>query len=120
MIKNDALRAYADLLENTGFDIYEPRGTWNFFVYSQPVDGVECFGIVQYEGRFLGAEGFQHTMPIKPSREHGSSMWVEGVKDEATVEAANAVAQPSNYNRLVGTHKNYRDPRDDDGRFTKR
>lgn len=115
MIRNDALREYADLLHDNGFAIYEPGGTWDFFLYSQVIDGQECFGTVQYDR----IDGIAHHMPIKPSRENGSSMWVQGVPDEFTVEAARAVAQPANFNPLVGHQRNYRDERDL-ARFTRR
>lgn len=90
---------------------------------------VECFGTVQLG--YFG--GFSHSMPIKPSREHGSSMWVAGVPDSTpdqydrgtmndgdplTVEAARKVASYRNSNPLVGTQRNYRDARSID-RYTK-
>lgn len=119
-IKDDGLKAYAHLLESNGFAIYEPtpsgytRGT--YFTYSRVVDGQECFGTVQSED--FG--GYTHTMPIKPSREHGSSMWVAGLPGQddnsndgsyevLTVEAAQMVARPFNTNPLVGKQANYKD-----------
>ena len=106
MIKNDALREYADLLAANGFAIYEPSGRWGeYFMYSQVVDGQECFGTVQYDR----IDGFEHHMPIKPSVENGSSMFVAGVPNELTVEAARKVAQPANHNHLVGSQRNYED-----------
>jgi hypothetical protein len=107
-IKDAVLREYAELLAKNGFTIYEPKGVWEYFVYSRMVDGRECFGSVQRGGAL---EGYQHHMPIKPSKEHGSSMFVEDVPDELTIEAATAVASPRNYNKLVGSHENYRDDR---------
>ena len=123
MIKDQGLRAYAQLLADHGFTIYEPTGAiGTYFTYSRVVDGQECFGTVQVEGpgRFFG--GYSHTMPIKPSIEHGSSMWVanlpgqdddsnDGSYDVLTVEAARMVARPTNYNPLVGTQRNYKDER---------
>lgn len=113
MIKDDGLRAYADLLERNGFTIYESKNsTFDYFVYSRVVDGRECFGSVQsdrYNGGGRPFGGYSHTMPIKPSVKNGSSMWVEGVPDELTVEAAMAVARPTNHNHLVGTQENYED-----------
>ncbi|AVD99659.1 hypothetical protein HWB51_gp041 [Mycobacterium phage Cuke] len=107
MIRNDALREYSNLLEANGFAIYESKDpTFDYFVYSRMVDGRECFGSVSYD-RF---EGFNHSMPIKPSREHGSSMFIEGIRHlEATVEAAKKTASPTNSNKVVGRHENYRD-----------
>ena len=100
------LRDYANVLYENGFTIYEPAGRWKHFIYSQLVDGVECFGIVERED--FG--DYRHLMPIKPSREHGSSIFVDGVQNELTVDAALIIAQPENRNHLVGSHKNYRDP----------
>lgn len=112
-IKDPKLVAYADLLEQNGFTVYdESNYTDDWFTYSQMVDGRECFGTVQTNGyRSEAFREYEHHMPIKPSIEHGSSMWVEGVPNELTIEAARAVAQPSNYNPIVGRHDNYNDPR---------
>ena len=116
MIRNDALRNYADTLKGAGFTVYAPGGAWDFFTYSRTVNGLECFGTVQI-GHY---GGFSHHMPIRPTRDNGSSMWVEGVPDSTpdqgdphgdnplTVKAAQRVASPSNYNRLVGTQRNHR------------
>jgi hypothetical protein len=108
-ITDPELIEYADLLAENGFTIYVPKGTsFDYFTYSQVVDGKECFGNVQHETlRAFG--GYSHSMPIRPSREHGSSMFVAGVEDALTLEAAQKVAQPSNYNDLVGTQSNFRD-----------
>lgn len=108
MITDDALEAYAQQLERAGFTIYEPRRVrGGYFRYSRRVNGVECFGYVQHD--YFG--GYSHSMPIKPSAEHGSSMWVEGVPGELSVVAAIKVARPANYNPIVGRHANYADPR---------
>ncbi|WPH57854.1 hypothetical protein [Mycobacterium phage WXIN] len=119
-IKDEGLKSYAHLLESKGFAIYEPKGigytSGSYFTYSRLVDGQECFGTVQAE--HFG--GYTHTMPIKPSRENGSSMWVaklpgqddnsnDGSYEVLTVEAAEMVARPTNSNPLVGTQKNYKD-----------
>lgn len=120
MIKDDALREYADRLERNGFTIYEPKGTLaRYFLYSRFVGGQECFGYAEsnWYGGPTPPSGYSHSMPIKPSVEHGSSMFVEGVPNELTVEAAQAVARPTNRNNLVGNQKNYRDNLD---HYTKR
>lgn len=109
MIADPGLNAYADLLERNGFTIYEPAsGRGNYFRYSRLVNGVECFGYVQRD--YVGS-GYSHSMPIRPSIQHGSSMFVEHVRGELTVEAARMVARPSNWNSVVGKHLNYDDPR---------
>jgi len=73
------------------------------FRYSRVVNGQTCYGNVQ-EDYF---ETVEHHMPIKPSREHGSSMLIDGNADLASAERC---ASPTNWNKLVGTHKNYSDP----------
>lgn len=110
MIQDSALREYAERLEKAGFTVYVPHNpTARYFRYSRLVNGKECFGYVQRD--WDRSTGYSHTMPIKPSIENGSSMWVDGVPDELSVEAARKVARPSNRNPLVGTQANYDDPR---------
>ena len=108
-IIDPALRQYADQLESAGFTIYEPIGRGNYFRYSQVVHGTECFGYVQ---RNWGSTGYAyvHTMPNKPSIEHGSSMRVQGANNDLSVATAAKVAQPINRNPDVGVHANYSDP----------
>lgn len=133
MIKDEGLRAYAELLHSNGFAVYEPKGrSGDYFTYSRVVDGRECFGTVSESQephllRALGRTqdaGYEHRMPIEPSREHGSSMFVEintplgfgvtrrtsvRVIEGLTIEAAELVARPSNGNHLVGTQYNWRE-----------
>lgn len=59
-----------------------------------------------YSGDFLADHNW--SMPIKPSREHGSGMFVEAAENaQNATEAATIITQESNYNPVVGTHKNY-------------
>lgn len=112
---DEALTAYAALLTEAGFTVTVPTGDWNFFRYSRIVDGVECSGTVHQCTYRL--EGYSHSMPIRPSRENGSSMWIPEVEDgwdNLTVEAAELIARPYNSNDVVGSHANYRHPRDAD------
>lgn len=78
------------------------------FRYSRVVDGQTCYGNVQEE--FFGT--VKHHMPIKPSKEHGSAMFV-GDDDRADLASAERTASPSNWNKLVGTQQNYHDPMSD-------
>lgn len=127
MIRDQALREYADLLLANGFTIYEPKNPYaGYFMYSRMVDGQECFGTVEKRDRPLD-HGYEHHMPIKPSQEFGSSMFVEirtesanqgrgrqvtiEQLDELTVEHAMLTARPENWNSVVGTQKNYSDTR---------
>lgn len=109
-LTNETLRAYAELLQRAGFAIYEPKGVvGDYFMYSRIVDDVECFGLVQRE--WGGAEVYRHLMPIQPSVEHGSSMYVDGVLNELTIDVAQEIASPRNTNSVVGTHDNFNDRR---------
>ena len=109
-IRNDALREYAAQLCTAGFTVYVPKSPgWHYIGYSRVVDGQECLGFVQ-RGEFA-SDGWKHHMPIKPSLENGSSMWIDGVPDSQTltVDDACRVASPVNRNPLVGVQRNYID-----------
>lgn len=51
-------------------------------------------------------EGWSHDMPIRPSREHGSSMFIQNPLPVWTVAAAEQAASPTNRNKVVGPHAN--------------
>ena len=52
-------------------------------------------------------DGWAHDMPIVPSREYGSSMFIgRPVADVWSVEAAEQVARATNHNDVVGTRAN--------------
>lgn len=76
--------------------------------FSRIVDGQECFGSVS---RDLG--GYSFTMPIRPSRENGSSMFIgldratETDLDGLTIPAAELYASPFGSNSLVGRQANF-------------
>ncbi|AWY03914.1 hypothetical protein SEA_NEDARYA_97 [Gordonia phage Nedarya] len=114
-LKDEKLQEYAELLKANGFEVWIPnRPGSRHFVYAREVeskagDDKWCYGSVQQDSVVL--QGYSHSMPIKPSREHGSSMWIPEVPDGwdcLTVEAAELIARPSNYNELVGRHHNHR------------
>lgn len=103
---NPELAEYARQLVMAGFKVYEPKQSANYFIYSQVVSGKECFGSVQED--YFG--GYSHLMPIKPSRQCGSSIFVGGdkqISEGLTIEAAKRTAQPYNYNCVVGKRENY-------------
>lgn len=109
-IRNDALREYAAQLCTAGFTVYVPKSPgWHYIGYSRVIDGQECLGFVQ-RGEFA-SDGWKHYMPIKPSLENGSSMWIDGVPDSQTltVDDACRVASPVNRNPLVGVQRNHID-----------
>lgn len=75
--------------------------------FSRVVDGRECFGSVDHS-----VAGYQFHMPIKPSRENGSSMFVSPGDETPEFEPldvakAELYASPTGYNRLVGRQENY-------------
>lgn len=116
------LAEYAERLRKNGFTVYvhvdtERAGNitpQTFFGYSREVDGRPCFGNVQRATFWRLGQPGEHHMPIKPSRENGSSMYVPAADKLvwSDVEAARMVARPSNWNELVGTQEN-RDLRGD-------
>jgi hypothetical protein len=74
--------------------------------FSRVVDGQECFASVSY-----GNTGYQFSMPIKPSRTNGSSMFIGDTDqmpefDSLTLDNAELYASPFGFNRLVAMQKN--------------
>lgn len=112
-IADPQLREFAQTLLANGFTVWLSKGSLrsSYITYSQMVDDKECFGTVSAQRIALGGSRYTHLMPIRPSREYGSSMWVEGVPNELSLEAAQKVAQPTNRNHVVGQHENWPDPR---------
>jgi hypothetical protein len=79
--------------------------------FSRIVNEQECFASVSY-----GLAGYQFSMPIPPSREHGSSMFISKADhmpefDSLTLANAELYASPTGFNPLVGTQRN------DNGQF---
>lgn len=112
-LTDDGLRQFARELLAAGFNVYvsDSRGWGTYFKFGRVVDGVERVGYVQVD-----LLSYKFSMPIKPSREHGSGMFVAGAEvwpggsEKLTVANATLYASPSNRNHLVGTHQNYNDP----------
>lgn len=73
--------------------------------FSRVVGDQVCFASVSYS-----LAGFQFDMPMKPSRQHGSSMFIGGADapefEELTVRKAELYASPTGRNLLVGTQAN--------------
>jgi len=104
----DPLGRYADELVAAGFEVWRTRRGANdagWLTYRNPANG--CWGTLQG-----GSDGWEHLMPIRPSRENGSSMFVQDRRhplrrlDPFTVEAAIQCARPSNWNEVVGRQEN--------------
>lgn len=100
--------AVATELENAGFDIHVSSSSAKFYRTLDWFQFRKDGRIGYYSGDFLADHHW--SMPIRPSREHGSSMFVEAAENAPNaIEAASIITQESNYNRIVGTHKNYAD-----------
>lgn len=98
----ETLAAFADTLETAGFRVYRPGGTWNFIGFAREVDGKWCSATVQASD-FGNAAGWQWHMNIVPSREDGSSMFLDDVPDGSplTVETAEAATRPAARNSVI-------------------
>ena len=105
MATKEEVEAYGLRLVDAGFEVWmSDYGRTGYLVYRNTDN--ECWGTFQPSEH----SGWEHSMPIEPSREHGSSMWVEDIEpDQWTIEAARKCAQRSNYNPIVGRHHNVRD-----------
>lgn len=95
----DELDRFGDVLEAAGFRVYRPGPTWTYIGFAREVDGQWCSATVQTT--FFGV--WQWHMNIVPSREDGSSMFLDDVQDGSplTVETAKAVTRPSATNRVL-------------------
>lgn len=96
----DRLVEYGNRLKAAGFRVWvteTPRG--GFLTYAK--DGNYGHLQANYFGKWA------HDMPLVPSREYGSSMFIgKPVEDVWSVEAAEQAAQPTNHNDVVGTRRN--------------
>jgi hypothetical protein len=94
------LEEYGARLKAAGFRVWvtpTPRG--GYLTYER--DG--------YYGHLQASdfEGWRHDMPLVPSREYGSSMFIgEPVEDVWSVAAAEQAARATNHNDVVGTRPN--------------
>lgn len=103
----DQLEQYGQELVTAGFEVWLTRtgmrGRGGYLQYRDPETG--CTGCLQESF----TEGWQHLMPLVPSREYGSSMHIGNPLSVFTVEAARQCAQPFNRNDVVGRQANARD-----------
>lgn len=100
----ERLTEYGNRLKAAGFRVWLSTFGNGYLTYER--DG--------YWGTFQRSEfaGWQHLMPIVPSRENGSSMFIgKPVTDVWSVEAAEQCARATNHNDLVGTQRNHHDQR---------
>lgn len=100
----ELLTNYGKELVAAGFEVWLTNNTSNpYLQYRDPETGA-CGSLQQSY-----YDGWQHLMPIVPSRENGSSMFLEHPADPFTVQAARDCAQPFNYNHLTGRQPNAAD-----------
>ena len=100
--------AVATELESAGFDIHVSSSSAKFYRRLNWFQFRKNGRIGYYSGDFLADHNW--SMPIRPSREHGSGMFVEAAEDAPNaIEAATIITHESNYNPIIGTHKNYAD-----------
>lgn len=85
-----------------GFEVWHTSyGRDGYLTYRNPEN--DCWGTLQHSDH----EGWQHLMPISPSVEAGSSMFIDKAHPPFTVEAARQCARPTNYNSLVRRRENH-------------
>lgn len=100
----DRLTEYGRTLAAAGFEVWlTPTGYGHggYLTYRDPATG--------YAGTFQHSDydGWVHSMPITPSRENGSSMWLDDAPaDVWTVDAARHTAREYGRNPLVGWERN--------------
>lgn len=118
------LAQYARELLAAGFRVYLPASAvkrvdngglpqvCKWLQFSREVDGQTCYATVSL-GYFDAAE---FSMPIPPTRENGSSMWIGsrrspmGSSEALDLTNARRYAVKTAYNPLVGTQRNFTDP----------
>jgi len=100
---------YAETLMEHGFTVYVAvhdrnadgapiRQDW--FHYSRDANGRTCYGTFTI-GYFGSGE---HAMPVRPTRQYGSSIVVTGMPNTYSIAAAERIARPQN----VGLHTGLR------------
>ena len=94
------LASYGNELVNAGFEVWLHKFGEGYLTYRDPATGNR--GSLQYSLM----EGWQHYMPLVPSREFGSSMFLDTDTDPFTVAAAQECARLTNRNSVVGTQRN--------------
>lgn len=100
----DMLLDYGRRLVAAGFEVWHTQsGTRSpgYLQYRDPETG--CWGSLQYS---LSSYRWHHLMPLVPSKEYGSSMFIERPAPAFTVEAARQCAREFNRNSVVGTRSN--------------
>jgi hypothetical protein len=91
----ETLTEYGNELVAAGFEVWLHKFGEGYLTYRNPETGNA--GSLQYSLM----EGWQHLMPIVPSREYGSAMHLDTDTDPWTVQAARECAADTNYNDAV-------------------
>lgn len=100
----EILTQYGKELVAAGFEVWLTKTNFRdegYLQYRNPLTGAA--GSLQYSDSL---PGWQHLMPIVPSREYGSAMHLDTDLNPFTVEAAQECAQLTNRNAVVGTQRN--------------
>lgn len=97
---------FADTLEAAGYRVYRPGPTRTFIGFAREVDGKWCSATVQASD-FGNSEGWEWFMNITPTREDGSSMFLEDVPTSSplTVETAELVTRPDAINPVISQRR---------------
>lgn len=117
----ERLTEYGNELVAAGFEVYLTKTGYReggYLQYRDPATG--NWGSLQYS---LSASYWQHLMPMVPSQQFGSSMFVQArprtgagswnakatTLSPWTIEAARQCASDTNWNEIVGTQPNAKD-----------
>jgi len=97
----EILTSYGQELATHGYQVWLTRTGQHggYLQYKDLTTG--DWGSLQY-----GHEGWQHLMPLVPSREFGSSMHLDTTTNPFTLKAARECARPFNTNKVVGRQAN--------------
>lgn len=93
----ELLTEYGKKLVNAGFRVWVTPFSHGYLTYE--MNGF--YGHLQYSE----FDGWRHDMPLIPSREFGSAMFID-VEDIWSVEAALKVCRELNTNHVVGRQRN--------------
>lgn len=100
----ETLTQYGKELLAAGFEVWLTKTNYRdggYLQYRDPATGAA--GSLQYSDSL---PGWQHLMPLVPSREYGSFMYLDTETFPFSVAAAQECAQLTNYNAVVGVQRN--------------
>jgi hypothetical protein len=92
-------------LVEAGFEVWHTQSGYRdegWLTYRDPANN--CWGTLQRT--MSGSREWEHLMPIEPSVQAGSSMFIGKPLETFTVAAARQCASPYNHNEIVGRRAN--------------